>query len=215
MRAASNPKYSSSGDLRSSMKNWHPLFSLVLALLLSACSLGQVGEELEGVPGGYTFSEGDTAYAQDFRAAAGYLQRGNLVEAEAMYRELIEREPGNANAHIGLGSSLILQSRYQEAIAAYTAALEISPDSAEAFVGLGSTLSKKEQYSQAVSAYTKALSIDGEHAQAHWGLALVLDRMGRTGEALAHLERVIELTPGTDLAENAEDLKREIQASLE
>ncbi|MFN2143727.1 MAG: tetratricopeptide repeat protein [Anaerolineales bacterium] len=188
------------------------VFCLVLVTSLASCSpiFGSSGQEIENAPGAYTFTEGTTSYPQLYRQAVRHLQQGEYTEAEAVYGDLIEKEPENSNGYIGLGASLNLQGRYAEAREAYLEALEIAPDSVEALIGLGSAFLMQGEYEKAKQQYTRALELALEDPNAHWGLALALERLGETEAASEHLEKVIELSPGTDLAESAHTLLQDL-----
>lgn len=180
---------------------------LAAALGLAACSLtGAPDAEIEGAPGEYVFTEGETAYPGLYRQAARHLATGEYDEAEALYRDLIDKEPQNSNGYIGLATSLHLQGNYEAAQAAYEQALQISPKSVAALVGLGSALSAQGEYAAAEQHYAAALELNPADPNAHWGMALALQRQGRLEEVREHLERVIELSPGTSLAESASEM---------
>jgi cytochrome c-type biogenesis protein CcmH/NrfG len=191
--------------------------SLLIVWFISACepTRSESHREIERVPGAYTFSEGDTAYAHRYQDALEHMGKNEYCEAEAIYRELIEKEPDNSNGYIGLGSALTLQDRYEEALEAYADAMKISPDSVEALIGLGSASYMLADFQNASSYYAKALEQDGENSNAHWGLAITLVRMGQEGAALAHLEAVIELLPNSSLATEADKMIDEIRLSPE
>ena len=189
------------------------VLAMVLALLLAACGpvSGSREEEIEGVPGAFTFSEGKTAYRHLYRRAIEHLEQNEYRAAEAVYRELIEQEPGNANGYVGLGTALGLQERFREAETAYMQALRISPDSVAARIGLGSAYSGLDDLVRATEQYARALELDPDNLQAHWGLAVTFNRLGQTEESLEHLARIVELAPGTGLALDAQNLMREIR----
>lgn len=52
----------------------------------------------------------------------------------------------------------------------------------------------------AVESYRAALAIDPDYADAHEGLSMALADLGRWEEAIAAAHRVVELTPGEQLA---------------
>ena len=84
--------------------------------------------ESEDVSGAYTFSGGDTPYSHHshlYKQAVEHMGKREYREAEAIYGELIEKEPGSANGYIGLGSCLGVQSRFNESRDAYAEALRL------------------------------------------------------------------------------------------
>ena len=98
-----------------------PLTHLNLALALTA--LGQTNE-----------AHLQVAQAADFlnRQAAALVQQGRLDEAQARYRDLLNKIPGSAEAHCGLGSVLIRKGDLAAAREEFSEALRLKPDYAEA-----------------------------------------------------------------------------------
>jgi tetratricopeptide (TPR) repeat protein len=177
------------------------LLSLVVAPiagLLTFCGLvsGGTPPETDSGPGLFSFSEGSSSHADLYRRASEYLEDEENKEAQLLYRHLIALEPESANGYIGLGTALSLQDRYEAATDAYDRALGIAPDSIEALIGMGSAKLRLNQYDTALDYYKRALALDGEN----------LSALGRQEEALQHLQRIIDLAPGSTYAGEAEKL---------
>ena len=87
------------------------LTCLAFLLILSACNVNKSPgkDDVDNLPGGYSYSEGFTNYSFQYQQAAQHLNANDYVQAEEIYRDLIEKEPENFNGYIGLGSSLIFQ----------------------------------------------------------------------------------------------------------
>ena len=186
------------------------IFVLIIVVVLGAC---QAAPQSGNDAGQYPFSEGDTAYANQYRQASDILAQGDYPAAEEMYNQLIEQEPKNYNGYVGLGSSLLLQDRLDEALEAYQQALELKPDSSAALIGLGSTYYKRQAYAEAVNYFTRALEVDRENPNAEWGLGISLHHLGRDAEALPHFQKVLELAPGSTLAAEAEQQIQNLNAT--
>jgi len=169
--------------------------------------------DIEEVPGPFAFSGGRTLHPDLFTKAGHYLSTGQPEEAEATYRELIEIEPSNENAHVGLGSSLFLQERFDEAMAAYMEATHLAPESVEATIGQATVARVTGDLENSLNLYSKAVDLDESNADAHWGKAITLAALGRTQPAIAHLERVLELVPETALADQARAKIDELEAA--
>ncbi len=184
------------------------------AFVLSACAATPRMErgELEGAPGAFTYSGGLTTHTDIFQQAVQLLSEGDYAGAESVYRGLVDLEPANPGAYVGLGSSLFFQDRFAEARAAYTRASELDRQSAKAHIGLGSVAWKTGDADTAMNEYSKALDLDESSADAHWGMAVALEAQGRTAAAISHLERVLVLTPGSGVAELAQSKLDELRA---
>lgn len=192
------------------------LLSFGFVIIFSACSVNKTSgkDSLDNFPGGYSYIEGTTQYPELYKKAAQSLNSNNYVQAEEIYRGLIEKEPENFNGYIGLGSSLINQEKYNEAIIAYSHALELNPNSSEAFIGLGSSFSKMEDYQSALDYYIKALDLDEDDINAHLGAAIAMSNLEYENIlVIQHLEKIIEIAPSSDLATEVENWINDLRKS--
>ena len=82
---------------------------------------------------------------------------GRYAEAEALYRDLITREPTDASLHTSLAGVLGAQERYDEAEAELKKALEITPLNPEAFHNLAVIAQRKGDNDRAIELYRSAL----------------------------------------------------------
>ncbi|MBK4729794.1 tetratricopeptide repeat protein, partial [Oxynema sp. CENA135] len=87
-------------------------------------------------------------------------ERGNTAQSESRYedaertwRRVLEIDPNNAYAYIGLGNALYLQRKLEEAISAYRRAIELNPQFAAAYNNLGIALYDQGKLEEAISAY--------------------------------------------------------------
>lgn len=178
---------------------------LSILLLSSGCQipLSRAGRELENVPMAFTYSKGSTDYPHLYQQAIEHLEKNEYSQAEAIYRDLIEKEPAKVNGYIGLGTSLNLQGRPEEAREAYEDALAIAPDSVQALIGLAAAYVRQGLYPQAEETYRRVLALDPQEVNAHYGLATVLVQLGQLEEAIEHYETVIKLAPKSGLAAEA------------
>jgi Flp pilus assembly protein TadD len=179
---------------------------LLIAVLLSACSPKATRREIDEVPGAFTYQADHSAYPELAQQASEQLRTNDFRAAETAFRELIVLEPGSVDGYIGLGTSLLLQNRFVGAQQAYNQALEVKPDSAEALIGLGSVQYQVGDYERAIEFYRSALALEETNPDALWGLAISQAPLGEVDSAIANLEKIIELVPGTGLARNAADL---------
>ena len=101
------------------------------------------------------------ATALSFR---GYLlyKRGNIDDAIAAYRKLVELEPGVAGHRANLGLIWYKAGRYPEAQAAFERLLELQPGDAKALRNLGFCYERQNALEKALDCFTRAG--DEEHA---------------------------------------------------
>jgi Flp pilus assembly protein TadD len=93
-------------------------------------------------------------------------QQGNLAGAEAGYRQLIEKAPNSANAHVYLGIVLFDQKRFVEAIDSYRKALQLQSFFPIAWNNLGNALRMIGENDQADDAFAKALEQKPDYTNA-------------------------------------------------
>jgi predicted AlkP superfamily phosphohydrolase/phosphomutase/Flp pilus assembly protein TadD len=93
----------------------------------------------------------------DRNLAAMHFESGRYAEAEALYRDLITREPTDASLHTSLAGVLGAQERYEEAEAELNKALEITPLNPEAFHNLAVIAQRKGDNDRAIELYRSAL----------------------------------------------------------
>jgi protein O-mannosyl-transferase len=118
--------------------------------------------------------------------------------AESIWRDTVDKCPGNERAQENLGFALAgIPGRSDEAITHYEEALRLKPDYVEAHNDLAYLLlNTPGRLSDAVSHYEAALRIDPNLAEVHFNLARALQETpGRSDEALAHYGEAIRLKP--------------------
>ena len=104
---------------------------------------------------------------------AARLERANLLrqtqrhdEALADYAALVERDAQHADAHNGLGTTLLAQGRPGAAIDAYARAVAAAPQRAELHYNLGNALQQQGSFGEARAAYRQALALSPDFAEA-------------------------------------------------
>jgi tetratricopeptide (TPR) repeat protein len=151
--------------------------ALVLAFLASAdVRSGQAG----------------AAEPDDLARARGLIQSGSLVEAVRLLRELVERQPEDADTRLLLGTALALLPRRSEALEELQAAIRLRPDSAPAHDALGMAYSRFVEPELARRAFVRAVELDPNALRPRVHLALTLAERGETDAALRHLSVATE-----------------------
>jgi tetratricopeptide (TPR) repeat protein len=111
---------------------------------------------------GYLGGDGDSGSHHrspqgDRNLAAMHFESGRYREAEALYRDLIAREPDDASLHTSLAGVLGAQERYDEAEAELEQALAITPLNPEAFHNMAVIAQRKGDDDRAIELYRSAL----------------------------------------------------------
>ncbi len=110
---------------------------------------------------------------------------GQLLEAEAGTRQLIQKFPRAAILYNLLGAVLGELGRTEEAVASYVQAINIKQDYAEAHVNLAMTLKKLGLMDQAAESCRLAIAAEPESIRAYNALGHILRELGRFDEAVA------------------------------
>ena len=125
------------------------------------------------------------------------LEKGQLDEAIAHYREALEIKPNVAQVQSNLGNALVREGQVEEAIVHLQKALEIDPGYAEAYNHMGSALMKKGQAGEAIAYYQKAVQLNASYADAYNNLGVAFLRNGQVDEAIAHYRKAVAINPGS------------------
>ncbi len=131
--------------------------------------------------------------------AAALQQDGRRAEAEAVYRGLLQRHPGSADALFRLGLLLAQDGRLAEAVERFAAALRLAPGFAPLWRAQADAQLRLDRFDAAVASYDRLLALQPDAADACNNRGAALLRLGRPAEALASFDAALALRP--DLVE--------------
>ena len=124
------------------------------------------------------FADLDQRLAERPDDLAARLERANLLrqtqrypEALADYAALVARDAQHADAHNGLGATLLALGRPGEAIDAYARAVAAAPQRAELHYNLGNVQQQLGNFGEARAAYRQAVALSPDFAEAQLELA--------------------------------------------
>jgi len=133
--------------------------------------------------------------ATRLRDAVTLHQRGQLAEAEQIYRQILQRDPAQFDALQLLGTVKIQHRQYAEGVDLIERALAINPHSARALLNLGHALASLGRYDEAADAFGRAVAVKSDYPQAHQERGMALLRLGRAAEAVASFDAVLAMQP--------------------
>ncbi len=122
-------------------------------------------------------------------------QRGQHVQAEAGFREILVSEPANVEAKFGLATVLATSGRLQDAIGLYREVVQARPDHTAAWINFGNALLQCKIYSEAENAFRAILKIRADTPLALYGLGCALLYQGRHAEAEGHFRQALQFQP--------------------
>jgi predicted O-linked N-acetylglucosamine transferase (SPINDLY family) len=122
-------------------------------------------------------------------------QAGRLPQAESLYRQILQAQPGHPDALHLLG--VIAHQRGQHAIAVehIGQAVVLKPENPTFHNNLGAAYRALNKLAEAEAQYRQAVALQPDYAEACHNLGNVLKEQGKLGEAVAHYQRVLELRP--------------------
>lgn len=107
-----------------------------------------------------------------------------------------------AETHFEEGNKHHNEGRSEKAIACYRKALQLRPDLLPARFNLGVALGNLERYAEAVDELKQVTAEEAGHAEAYNSLGYVYSRMGKEREAVAALQKALEIRPDLAQAQN-------------
>ncbi len=137
------------------------------------------------------------------RRARALRRRGDTAAAQALYLEVLSRDPSCAPAHRELADVLWARGRAGEALPHAVEALRLREGWAEAHNSAGLALYALGRPEESAAQLRAALAADPKHAPAHVNLGNALILLGRIEEAIGHYRRALEIDPAMASAQLA------------
>jgi len=120
-------------------------------------------------------------------------QKGQLSQAEAIYRQLLGIDPANPDALHLLGVIAYQTGNHQAAVDMIGQAIEIKPAYAEAYSNRGNALQELNQLDAALASFDKAIELKPDFAEAYYSRGNALQELKQFEYALASFDKAIEL----------------------
>ena len=137
---------------------------------------------------------------QQLQRALDLHRRGNLAEAEPIYRELARANPDHFGVAQMLGALLLQAGRAPEAQIELQRALTLRPGDVDTLYQLGLALHEQQRFEQALQAQEQALRQRPDGPRILFSCANALVELGRFEEALARFDHCIRVQPDFDAA---------------
>jgi len=135
--------------------------------------------------------------AEQLRAAAQLVHEGRFLQAEAFARQVLSRQPRNAEAHHVLALSALFQGRPAQALPAIDKAVSLAGADPQFHFIRAMCLAGAGRAEEAVASYRKALALRPAFFEAWANLGNLLERHGQWAQAEEAYGRAIRLRPGT------------------
>jgi predicted aspartyl protease/Tfp pilus assembly protein PilF len=123
------------------------------------------------------------------------IREGEFEVAEKIYRGMVERDPKDVPARLGLSYTFLKQRKLNEAYEQAARALSFDSTSARAYALLGATLLASGDFKNSIEQFRLALTLKDDEALAIAGLSMINFYENRASIALAGLRRAVYLDP--------------------
>jgi predicted O-linked N-acetylglucosamine transferase (SPINDLY family) len=144
----------------------------------------------------------DLPTRQTLDAAMEFHRGGDALQAEAMYLQVLSREPNHAEALHLLGLLTSQMGRQPAALELIERAIHADPLAAEYRVNLGVVLEEMGRPEEAIAAYRLAIDLRPDLADAHVNLGNILAKQKRWDEAIAAYRAALANRPGNPRVHN-------------
>ena len=128
-------------------------------------------------------------------SAVGLHRSGRGAEAEALYRQVLELEPGNADALHLSGVIAHQAGRHADAAALITKAIKKTPRNPAFHLNLANACQALGHPDKAAAAIKVAVKLDPGWAEAHNSLGVICAGQERLARAVQHFNKAIALKP--------------------
>jgi tetratricopeptide (TPR) repeat protein len=125
---------------------------------------------------------------------------GRLTEVALSYQLMLERDPQNAEALLGMGLVALASGQTAAAVRMARAGVEAAPEMLPAWVTLGQALKADQQAEEAEAAYTQAIRMDGMNSLARMGMGELRLAQKLPAEAAAEFGLALRRQPGMTAA---------------
>jgi tetratricopeptide (TPR) repeat protein len=129
-----------------------------------------------------------------------YMRKGDLLQAEAIYKNILRSQPDHFDALHMLGVIYYQLANFELAIKYINNALQYNPSHADAYYNLGNAYTGKKQFDEAITCYRKAVQYDPNIVEAYDNLGHAYMETKHFNEAVICYQKVTELNPNSDTA---------------
>lgn len=144
-----------------------------------------------------------SATLQDaLRLAIRHHQAGQLPQAEAIYRQILQTQPSHPDALHLLGVIAHQAGQHETAVVLIGKAIAAAAKSPEYHANLGEALRALGRLDEAVAAYRRAIRLNPRFAVAYNNLGIALKQQGKDAEAVTAYRRALAVKPDYPQAHN-------------
>jgi tetratricopeptide (TPR) repeat protein len=125
-----------------------------------------------------------------------YFDQEKYALAETIAINSLKLKDNDAALYNNRGMIRVKRNRYPEAVSFFKKAVEIDPTLISAHLNLGSIALRYRDYNTAAVHYGEAMKLEPRHAEANLGYGFALSGQQKANEAIAQLQRALEIDGG-------------------
>jgi tetratricopeptide (TPR) repeat protein len=138
---------------------------------------------------------GEQEIREKFSEGVEFLRAGELDQAEAVFKELLDMQPGIPEAYRNLGYIYAQQKDWAKAEAAYQAALDLRPGDPDLMASMARVYKASGQTEKAKALLQQAAADNPDDAAAQFNEAILLLSEGQNEEAISAFEATLAADP--------------------
>jgi len=135
-----------------------------------------------------------TLPSNSFQDALEHHKAGRLPQAEAIYRQILQKEPNHPEALHFLGVIAYQTGKNDFAVELISKAIDISASS-QMYCNLGAAFQALHKPDDAAESYRKALALKPDFTDAYHNLGIALQDQGKLDEAVESYRKALALKP--------------------
>src|SRR5882724_785970 len=168
----------------------------LLAICLAASAAAQTtADNVKPAPPVAPSAVAPSAVNEPLLSARALMKKGQLKDAAAAFKALVEKDPTLADAHAGLIRCLLRSNQLDDADFAGTRALAALPSSALVHASVGDVACRAGNFGDGEKEYRAALKIDTNSARAVYGMWRMLQMVSMNKRAKENYARAHHLDP--------------------
>jgi len=127
--------------------------------------------------------------------ASSFHIKGNIKEAEKIYKKIINESPNSFEANHALGAIYLQLRNYKESISWTKKAININSKHHAPYNNLGASYLAIKEFYNAIGAFSEAIKIKPDYAQAYNSLGITYRRLEQYDNAIINYNKAIKLKP--------------------
>jgi predicted O-linked N-acetylglucosamine transferase (SPINDLY family) len=139
--------------------------------------------------------DAQTALDEAVQVALQHHQAGRLQQAVEIYQQVLQIQPGHADALHLLGVIAHQDGQHALALDLISRAIQVAPSIALYYSNVAPVLLALEQKNEALACYLKVVELQPGHVEALNNIGHLLQQLGRVDEAVSYYQRAITIKP--------------------